>query len=425
MRYVIRKIRHRLAGILVEYGCIGEKLGHSFSKLIHNKLFDYCYELKEIPKDNLEEFMRKSDFKAINVTIPYKESVIPYLNGISDIAREIGAVNTIVNRNGKLFGFNTDYMGMKSLINFADISLKNRKVLILGSGGTSKTANAVAKSLGSSEVYLVSRKEKEGYITYSEAENKHKDAEIIINTTPCGMYPNNNSVAVDISDFPNLCGVIDAVYNPLRSKLVVEAQKRNIHAIGGLYMLVAQAVYAAEKFRDLNIDISVIDKIYKEILSDKENIVLIGMPSCGKTTVGKELAKIYGKRFIDTDELIEKKYGNISEIFKNKGEEEFRKIESLIIEEVSKEQSAVISTGGGAVLNPLNVSLLKGNGKIIFLNRSVEKLIATSDRPLSSNREMLSKRYEERYGIYCSSADIIVDANGSIEENIQRITEVI
>lgn len=409
----------------MEYGCIGEKLGHSFSKIIHNKLYDYEYELKEIPKECLSDFMKKADFKAINVTIPYKQDVIPFLDEISDIARKIGAVNTIVNKNGRLCGYNTDFLGMTALINYAEISLKDKKVLILGSGGTSKTAFAVAQSMGAAEIYRVSRKGGEGLITYAQAQDQFYDAEIIINTTPCGMYPNIMGAAVDINKFSNLSGVVDAVYNPLCSQLVVAAKRRGIPAVGGLYMLVAQAVFAAERFMENKIDKSVIDRIYNEISRDKENVVLIGMPSCGKTTVGKLLADKLGKEFIDTDELIVAKYGDISEIFREKGEKGFREIESLIIAQVALKQSAVIATGGGAVLNPQNVDLLKGNGKVIFIDRSLDKLITTSDRPLSSSREMLEKRYNERYDIYCQSADYIVKADGDIKDNTQRILEVI
>lgn len=409
----------------MEYGCIGEKLGHSFSKIIHNKLYDYEYELKEIPKECLSDFMKKANFKAINVTIPYKQDVIPFLDEISDIARKIGAVNTIVNKNGRLCGYNTDFLGMTALINYAKISLKDKKVLILGSGGTSKTAFAVAQSMGAAEIYRVSRKGGEGLITYAQAQDQFYDAEIIINTTPCGMYPNIMGAAVDINKFSNLSGVVDAVYNPLCSQLVVAAKRRGIPAVGGLYMLVAQAVFAAERFMENKIDKSVIDRIYNEISRDKENVVLIGMPSCGKTTVGKLLADKLGKEFIDTDELIVAKYGDISEIFREKGEKGFREIESLIIAQVALKQSAVIATGGGAVLNPQNVDLLKGNGKVIFIDRSLDKLITTSDRPLSSSREMLEKRYNERYDIYCQSADYIVKADGDIKDNTQRILEVI
>ena len=409
----------------MKYGLIGEKLGHSFSKIIHSELTDYDYELKEVAKDELDSFMRKADFKAINVTIPYKQDVIPYLSEIDETAKAIGAVNTIVNKNGKLYGYNTDFLGLKSLIENAKITIENKKVLILGSGGTSKTAFAVAKNMGAKEVYRVSRRGGNGLITYAEAENSHNDAEVIINTTPCGMYPNIGEAAIGIDKFAKLEGVVDAIYNPLNSFLVTSAKEKGISATGGLYMLVAQAVFAAEKFTDSIIDKSEIDRIYNKIFNQKRNLVLIGMPSCGKTTIGKAIAEQLGKEFIDSDDEIVKKQGMpIPEIFGKFGEKYFRNIETEVIAELSLKQSSVIATGGGAVLNKRNVDLLKENGLVIFLDRPLEKLITTDDRPLSSNRELLTKRYNERYDIYCSLADIIVNSDCDLEENIGRVKEV-
>lgn len=409
----------------MQYGCIGEKLGHSFSKIIHNELKDYEYELKEIPKAELKDFMIKKDFKAINVTIPYKQDVIPYLSEISETASKIGAVNTIVNKDGKLYGYNTDFSGMKALIEFAGITVNGKKVLILGSGGTSKTAYAVAESLSAKEIYRVSRSGGEGLITYVQAEHEHNDAEIIINTTPCGMYPNIGKSAVDISKFPRLSGVVDAVYNPLNSQLVVEAKEKGIAAVGGLYMLVAQAVFAAEKFTDSSIPVSEIERVYNKLLNEKLNLVLIGMPGCGKSTIGRAVAEATGKVFIDSDEEIVKKEGiSIPEIFARDGETGFRKIESDVIAELSLRQGAVIATGGGAVLNKRNIELLKGNGKVLFIDRPIEQLVTTDDRPLSSNRELLQKRYDERYDIYCSSADIKLNAVEDLDTNIKKAIEV-
>ena len=409
----------------MKYGLIGEKLGHSFSKIIHSELTDYDYELKEVAKDELDSFMRKADFKAINVTIPYKQDVIPYLSEIDETAKAIGAVNTIVNKNGKLYGYNTDFLGLKSLIENAKITIKNKKVIILGSGGTSKTAFAVAKNMGAKEVYRVSRRGGNGLITYAEAENSHNDAEVIINTTPCGMYPNIGEAAIGIDKFAKLEGVVDAIYNPLNAFLVTSAKEKGISATGGLYMLVAQAVFAAEKFTDSIIDKSEIDRIYNKIFNQKRNLVLIGMPSCGKTTIGKAIAEQLGKEFIDSDDEIVKKQGMpIPEIFGKFGEKYFRNIETEVIAELSLKQSSVIATGGGAVLNKRNVDLLKENGLVIFLDRPLEKLITTDDRPLSSNRELLTKRYNERYDIYCSLADIIVNSDCDLEENIGRVKEV-
>lgn len=407
----------------MKYGLIGEKLGHSFSKEIHNKLFDYGYELKEIPKSEFNSFLTEKDFKAINVTIPYKEKIIPYLDYISDTAKEIGAVNTVVNKNGKLHGFNTDFLGLKALIEKSGISLKGKKVLILGSGGTSKTAFAVAKSLNASEIYKVSRKKADGLLTYDEAMLKHIDAQVIINTTPCGMYPNIDDCALNISCFKNLIGVVDVIYNPLRSKLVCDALNMGITAVGGLYMLVAQAVFAAEKFIDTKVDISKIDSIFEDLYKTKQNIVLVGMPGCGKTTVGKLLAEKLGFEFLDTDYEIVEKHGEITDIFANKGEKIFRDYESSVIKEVSALQGKVIATGGGAVLRQENINLLKRNGKIYFLDRPLNKICATSDRPLSSNQEDLEKRFNERYDIYCSFADCHILDKGTAEDNANTILE--
>ncbi|MBR6510211.1 MAG: shikimate dehydrogenase [Clostridia bacterium] len=409
---------------MMEYGLIGEKLGHSFSKTVHNKLADYEYELLEIKPQDLEEFIRIKNFKAINVTIPYKELVIPYLDEIDDVAKKIGAVNTVVNRNGKLYGFNTDFFGLSGLIEYNGITLSSKKVLILGSGGTSKTAYAVAESLNAREICVVSRKGGNGFITYEEAYKNHKDAEIIINTTPCGMYPNNQSMAIDINCFNKLNAVIDVIYNPIKTALVIEAEKRGITAIGGLYMLISQAVFAAEKFLSSQIEKEKTENIFKEILKEKQNIVLIGMPSCGKSTIGKMLSEKSGKTFVDTDEEIVKlSKMAIPEIFEKYGENHFRDLESEVIKEVSKKQETIIATGGGAILRQENIDLLKQNSILFFIDRPLEFLESTADRPLSSNREMLEKRYNERYEKYVSAADKIIKVSNDLEENLSLIKE--
>ncbi len=401
----------------MEYGLIAERLSHSFSKEIHARLSDYTYELKEIASDELDAFMTKKEFKAINVTIPYKSRVIPYLDFIDSAAEQIGAVNTVVNKNGKLYGYNTDCLGMKALILKNGIEIKDKKVLILGSGGTSKTAFAVAKALEAKSIYIVSRKKGEDCITYSDAYKKHSDAQVIINTTPCGMYPNICDCAIDVTRFSSLEGAIDAVYNPLSTQFIVSAKKQGAKAVGGLYMLVAQAVFACEKFLDKSFENETIDNVYKEILSLKQNIVLIGMPSSGKTTVGKSLADGLNRKFYDTDVLIEEKTGlHPSVIIREQGEEAFRNIESEVIAQVSAVSGAVIATGGGAVLREENRENLAKNGVIWFLDRPLSKLMPTSDRPLSSDKETLQKRYEERYPIYTSVADFTVRGEKSVEE---------
>lgn len=406
----------------MEYGCIGEKLAHSFSKEIHAQLFDYKYELCEIPRDKFDSFMRARDFKAINVTIPYKQDVIPYLDVISDTAKEIGAVNTIVNRDGKLYGYNTDFSGLSALIKKLGVPLKGKNVYILGSGGTSKTAFAAAKSLGAENIARVSRTAKDGCISYEQAYTEN--VEFIINTTPCGMYPNIGESPVDIKRFKNLCGVVDAVYNPLSSQLVCDTAAAGIPSVGGLYMLVAQAAYAAEKFTGTPVENAKIDSIYRKISLAKRNIVLIGMPASGKTTVGKILSKQLGRALIDTDSEIVKKVGKpIPDIFAESGETVFRKIEAEVTREIAKRQNIIISTGGGTVLNRKNVELLHQNGKIYFLDRPLDMLITTDDRPLSSNRCDLEKRFNERYGIYRQSADMKIDGAQSANDVAENIKD--
>jgi len=406
------------------YGLIAEKLGHSFSKDIHNRLFDYSYELKEIPQDELDSFMRNKEFKAINVTIPYKERVIPYLDFISDTARKIGAVNTIVNDNGCLKGYNTDFSGMSALIKKNGIVLFDKKVLILGSGGTSKTAMAVANSMGCSFVCRVSRDGKEDCITYGDAMRLHNDAQVIINTTPVGMYPKIGVAPIDINEYPEVEAVVDAVYNPLRSKLVCDARAKGITAVGGLYMLVAQAAVAAEKFTQAEVPVSEIDRVYREILVLKQNIVLTGMPGSGKSTIGKLLASELGMNFIDTDEeIVKRAQKTIPDIFREQGEQGFREIESQVIADLSGVQNMVIATGGGAVLNEKNIEMLRENGKIYFIDRSLDDIVTTSDRPLSSNRADLEKRYEERYPLYCSRCDKKLTISNDPHINAQKIKE--
>lgn len=390
------------------YGCIGKKLTHSFSKEIHAKLADYEYELIELNEDKIESFFREKNFSAINVTIPYKQTVIPYLDSLSDVAKRIGAVNTIVNKNGKLHGYNTDYYGMKALVEKIGIDIKGKKVLVLGTGGTSKTARVLAEDMGASDVITVSRKKSENYVTYEEAVNNHSDADVIINTTPSGMYPDCDSVPIDISAFGKLEGIVDAVYNPLRTNLVLNAEAKGIKAEGGLYMLVMQAVVAVEKFLDTEIPKTVADNVYASVFASKENIVLTGMPGSGKSTVGK-LLTLDGFTFADTDEEIEKRCGcTIKELIENKGEKYFRDIETQVIKDVSSEGCQIISTGGGAVLREENIRSLKRNGKLFFINADFGRLLPTDSRPLSDTADKLKILYDERIDIYKNTADVTV-----------------
>ena len=406
-----------------QYGCIGKKLPHSFSKEIHAQLADYNYELIELTEDEIAPFFAKKDFAAINVTIPYKQMVIPYLDSISPVAQRIGAVNTIVNKDGKLYGYNTDYYGMKALVERVGIDLNGRKVLILGTGGTSKTARVLAADLGATEVLTVSRKKAEAYITYDEAVSDHCDAQVIINTTPSGMYPNCEDRPIDISCFPRLEGLIDAVYNPLRTNLVLDAQERGIKAEGGLYMLVMQAVVAVEHFLDTAIPKETADRVFASIYASKENIVLTGMPGSGKSTVGK-LLELDGFSFLDTDEVIEQRCGcSICDLIKEKGEPYFRDLETEVIREVSSNSCRIISTGGGAILREENVRCLKRNGRVYFLNAELSRLQATGSRPLSDTAEKLKRLYAERMPIYQNSADVVVPDLAEPQEEANYITK--
>lgn len=407
----------------MEYGCIGEHLKHSFSAEIHRELASYQYEIREIEPARLGEFLTERNFKGINVTIPYKEKVIPYLFSIDEQAKAIGAVNTVVNRDGKLYGYNTDFYGMSALINKLGLDLTQKKVAVLGTGGTSRTALAVAESMGARSVFRVSRTARDGAIDYEMLYREHADTEIIINTTPCGMYPNPDGVAVDVSRFSRLAGVVDAVYNPLRPQLVLDALKRGIPAEGGLFMLVAQAVHACEIFLDKQFDADTSERIWKRLLRQKENIVLIGMPACGKSTVGRLLGEAMGREVCDMDAMIVQTSGQtIPEIFASVGESGFRDIESRVLkEQLAQRNGLIISTGGGVILRDENVNELRRNGRLYFIDRPLCDLLPTEDRPLGSSREAIRARFEERYDRYCAVADKRIAVEGDAESVAEAI----
>lgn len=408
----------------MKYGLIGEKLGHSFSKEIHKRIGNYPYELKELSQSEWASFLQKREFVGVNVTIPYKESVIPHLDELDDIAQKIGVVNTICNCEGRLIGYNTDYFGLKAMISHIGLSIAGKTVLILGSGGTSKTALAVVEDLGCTQAVRVSRAVKSGCVTYEQAKEQFTYAQVIINTTPCGMFPNLENSAIDIRDFPSVEAVIDVVYNPLLTKLVCDALAHNIPAFGGLYMLVAQAAYASELFTGEPVDPNQINKIFYELLFEKQNIVLIGMPGSGKTTVGAQLAKSLRRPFLDTDAIIEERENcSIQDIITAKGEAYFRDLETAVIHRIAGEQHHVIATGGGAILRDENITHLRENGIILFLDRSLDKLIATKNRPLSSDNDSLQQRYLERYHLYCNLCNLHVSADGSVEDVVKQIRE--
>ncbi len=407
----------------LKYGLIGEKLGHSFSPEVHAALGDRDYRLVELAPTELDGFLRERRFEAINVTIPYKTAVIPYLDAIDGAAAAIGAVNTVCRVGDKLYGYNTDFAGMCDLIRRVTPELSGKKALILGSGGTAKTARAVLAHLGAREILTVSRAPKDGVIDYATAEHDHTDADFILNATPVGMYPELDACPIDISNFDRLCGLVDVIYNPLRTDLVLEAKKRAVPAEGGLYMLVSQAIHAREHFTGHAIAPELAESVFASIRQSKENIVLVGMPGCGKTTVGRKLAQSLDRPFIDTDELIVKDIGrSIPEIFSQRGEEAFRDIESEVIRRSCKStRGAVIATGGGAILRAENIRALRRVGRIYFLDRELENIKPTDGRPLSRDREALKARYAERYPLYLASADAVIAPNEELHSRIEAI----
>lgn len=405
----------------MEYGLLGERLPHSFSKIIHEKIGLYNYELKELLPNSFEEFMKNKQFKGVNVTIPYKQKVMDYCDYIDDKAKEIGAVNTVVNKDGKLYGYNTDFYGLKLLCVNNGIEFNNKKVLILGNGGTSKTAMAVAKDMGAKHILIAHYKTAENIVSYDDVIKYHTDVDFIINTTPVGMFPKNDGVIIDLLSFKNLSAVIDVIYNPINTNIVLQAKSMGIKAVGGLYMLVAQAVKSADLFLKLNSTVNILEKVYSELLKEKLNIILIGMPASGKSTIARAVCQITGQNLIDTDELIVEKYGNISEIFKNKGEEYFRNAETQIIKEVAKQTGVVISTGGGAVLKKENVNSLKQNGLFYFLDRPLNELLPTDDRPLANDVNKIKKLYNERIDLYKSLADITVKVTNDPQFAVDQI----
>ena len=404
------------------YGLIGERLGHSFSKQIHEQLADYTYDLIELPPDQLAPFFTARVFSAVNVTIPYKEAVIPLLDEVDPKALSIGAVNTVVNRGGRLTGYNTDYDGLDYLLHRHGILLGGRVVMILGTGGTSKTCAALARDKGAREILFVSRSGKGGALTYHEAALR-RDVQVLLNTTPCGMFPNNDGMPLDPALFPMLESAADVVYNPLQTAFVLRAQDLGLRSTGGLEMLVAQAKAACELFLGRALPEEEVDRVFRRLRAEQANCVLIAMPGAGKTTVGSRAAKLLGKRFVDCDDEILRIEGRSSgEIIQQEGEAAFRRIESRVIAEISKQGGQLIATGGGAVTRPENMQRLRQNGVILFIDRELS-LLATAGRPLSSSFEALRQRYIERYPLYNRYCDLKLDNDETIETAAKRVQE--
>lgn len=407
------------------YGLIGKSLIHSISPSIHKLLGNNDYELCELEEQDLELFFKKREFKGINVTIPYKVKVMQYLDEIDERALRIGCVNTIINQDGRLIGYNTDYDGFKELVESLNIEVKNKKVIVLGSGGTSKTVSTVLADLGAASIKIVSRTKSENTLTYEEA-LLEKDTQIIVNTTPIGQYPDTAKYPISIFDFDKLEGLIDVIYNPLKTRLVCFAKKRKIKAAGGLKMLVSQAIYAHQLFFNKEVDYEIKKSVYNNIYKSMLNIVLIGMPGCGKSTIAKYLSSLLNKEILDLDIEIERQEKDqIKNIFAEKGEEYFRNLETKITRYFSRKHGLIISTGGGIVKNKANIEMLRQNGLIIFINRDLSLLeaLASDKRPLARTKEDLEKLYKERHYLYLKSADIVVANNDKFIKCAYQIKE--
>lgn len=400
----------------MECGLLGRKLGHTYSPQIHKFFGEYSYGIFEKEPEQLESFLKEDNFVGINVTMPYKKDVIPYLDEVSPLAAQLGAVNTIIRRkDGTLFGHNTDYYGFVTMVKHCGINMSGKKVLVLGSGGASNTAVSVLKDMGA-HVVIVSRT---GANNYGNL-HVHADAAVIVNATPVGMYPNTGHAPVSLKDFPYLECVLDLIYNPARTQLLLDAEKLELPCENGLRMLVAQAKEAAEYFGGKQIDDSMIETVYRKMASQMQNIVLIGMPGCGKSTIAGLLAEKLGRTVIDTDQEIIKLAGKtIPEIFEEDGEACFRNLETQVLSEFGKQSQLIIATGGGCVTKERNYPLLHQNGRIFWLLRDISCL-STAGRPLSQNKE-LTDMFDARKRLYESFSDHCIDNNGTCENTLMQI----
>ena len=401
-----------------DYGLLGHPLGHSISPEIHN-IFGYDYELYDTEPTKIEEFLAKN-LLGFNVTIPYKRVIMDYLDEVDATAYEIGAVNTVVRRDNKLYGYNTDVLGMEYALKKAGIEIACRSVVILGSGGTSRTAQVMCKRLGAKKVTVVSRSGEINYTNYKSL----TDTEIIINTTPVGMYPNIDDKLIDIDSFPSLKGGFDVVYNPLETEFVRAFRERNIPCINGLLMLVAQAKFARDIFLGNRAEDSLIDEVYDSLLKRFRNVVLIGMPGCGKSSVAHRLATKYKRVLIDTDKLIEDgEDKTIPEIFDEVGEKGFRDIEERAIKGIAGYRGSIVSCGGGVVVREENIKNLKRNGIVVYIKRDIDKL-SREGRPLS-NTVGVEKLYNDRRSLYEGYADYVVDNDTTLDECVRKVEEMV
>ncbi len=385
-------------------GLIGEHLSHSFSPLIHGELGDYPFSLCELSPNEVEDFVRHCGLDAFCVTIPYKKAVMPFLDEISDEARAIGSVNVVVRRGGKIYGYNTDYFGFRYMISAAKIEVAGKKAVVLGRGGASLTVCTVLRDMGVRELAILGSKD-----NTPENVSLHSDAEIVVNATPVGMYPNNGSSPINLDLLPRCSAVLDVIYNPARTALILDAEQRGISTVGGLSMLVAQAAKAFEHFTGEPYEEGCIERIVSEISRNTQNIILVGMPSCGKSTVGKIIAQKTGRAFFDADDEFTRTYSRTpAEVIDGEGEEVFRQMEHSVLCELGKKSGAVIATGGGAVTREYNYRPLHQNGVIVFIERSLSKL-TSEGRPLSkgcSAQEM----YLARLPLYKRFADIKIES---------------
>jgi len=414
-------------------GLIGHPLGHSFSKGIHEAINNKEYNLFDLDYNEFDKFMSDKEFDAVNVTIPYKEKVFKYLDFIHPKAKKIGAVNTVVNINGKLHGYNTDYSGFKFMVKHNNISFKNKNVLILGTGGTSKTVYEVVRDLHCASVNKVTTKKGTKWINYDELVEGHaalENTDIIINTTPVGMYPNVDASPIDLSKFKNLSAVVDVIYNPYKTKLLLQAKELGLKYVGGLLMLVAQAVYAAEIFDNVE-NVSYHDRkelilsIYKKLLFDFVNIVLIGMPGSGKSTMGKLLAESLGLTFYDLDDALKYKHKKApSTIIKELGNLEFRKMETEVVKEYCNLKNSVIATGGGVVTISENYDYFKHNSIIIYIKRKPLPKTLKKNRPLSQDLDAWEKLFQERSNFYLKWKDYQVEGMQRKVDTLKKVLNI-